>query len=132
MVNKFYVDGKMHKLFKEITEEPHSPFYKKDIKDVFIFSLALGFILGKRIKLEGRKDIADIDVFTEKQILLIKSIAIKITKELEILIDEKEIFKIAEEYANGGIPLLYELIFKNKDPIKALDKKIVSLAEKKK
>jgi hypothetical protein len=46
------------------------------------------------------------------------------------LIDEGKVFDIAEEFANGGIYILYELIFKGKDePIKALDKKIMAISK---
>lgn len=131
MAMKFFVDEKAHRLFKDLVNEKHSPFYGKDLKDVFIFSMALGFVLKKRKPLRKRRDVADISVFTGRQLLLIKSIAVSTEGNLEILMDGKKVFNIAEEYANEGIYLLHELIFESKeDPLKILDKKITSLVRK--
>ena len=128
MVNKFYVDEKMHKLFRQIKDERYSPFFGMNIKDVFIFSMALGFALRKRKDLQKRKDVADVDVFSEDHLLLIKCIAVNSEGNIEILMDEKKTFEIAEEFANGGISILYEIIFKTKeDPIKNIDKELTKI-----
>lgn len=128
---KFFVDEKAHKLFRDLVDIKGSPFYKKDLKDVFIFSMALAFKLGKRKPLEKKKDIADISVFTESQLLLINSVAVATENKLEVLLDEKKKFEIAEEYANAGVYILHEIVFESKegvdDAIKILDKKISSL-----
>lgn len=130
---KFFVDEKAHKLFRDLVDTKGSPFYKKDLKDVFIFSMALAFKLGKRKPLGKKKDIADISVFTESQLLLIKSVAVATENNLEVLLDEKKKFEIAEEYANAGIYVLHEIIFESKEnidnAIRALDKKISNLVK---
>ena len=130
---KFFVDEKAHKLFRDLVDTKGSPFYKKDLKDVFIFSMALAFKLGKKKPLEKKKDIADISVFTESQLLLIKSVAVTAENNLEVLLDEKKKFEIAEEYANAGIYILHEIIFESKenidDAIRVLDKKISNLVK---
>jgi dnd system-associated protein 4 len=132
MADKFYVDLKVHSLFKELVESPHSPFYKKDMKDAFIFAMALGFRLNRRKSLEKKKDVADVDVFKEHEKLLIKSVAAKAERKVEVLMDEMEAIKIAEEFANGGIDTLYEWVFQGKgEPIKTLDLKITELVKKK-
>jgi len=125
---KFFVDEKAHKLFRDLVDTKGSPFYKKDLKDVFISSMALAFRLGKRKPLGKKKDIADISVFTESQLLLIKSVAVATENNLEILLDEKKKFEIAEEYVNAGIYFLHEIIFESKgyvdDAIRVLDMNI--------
>ena len=130
---KFFVDERAHKLFRDLVDTKGSPFYKKDLKDVFIFSMALAFRLGRRKSLRKRKDIADISVFTEPQLLLIKSVAIATENNLEVLLDEKKKFEIAEEYANAGIYILHEIIFESKknidDAVRILDKKISELVK---
>jgi len=131
MADKFYVDTKVHKLFKEMVEFAHSPFYKKDMKDVFIFAMALGFYLKRRKKLEKKKDIADIDVFSPSQKLLIKSVAVKAEEKPSVLINETKPIEIAEEFANGGIDDLYNWVFQTKeDPVKVLDKKLTEFMKK--
>jgi dnd system-associated protein 4 len=131
MVDKFYVDVKAHKLFRDLVNEPHSPFYNKDMKDVFIFAMSLGFCMNKRKPLEKKKDIADIDVFKEHEKTLIMCIASKIEGKIDILVDETKVFRIAEEFANGGIDTLHALIFEKKgEPVKNLDKEIIELTKK--
>jgi len=131
MVDKFYVDVKAHKLFRNLVDQPYSPFYNKDIKDVFIFAMSLGFRMNKRKPLEKKKDIADIDVFKEHEKTLIRCIASQVEGKIDILIDEAKIFRIAEEFANGGIDILHDLIFEKKgEPIKNLDKEIIELSNK--
>ena len=54
---------------------------------------------------------------------LIRSIAISKKGNVNILLNEGEILKIAEEYANAGIAILYDLIFGGSlgDPIKKIE-----------
>lgn len=132
MVVKFHVDAGIHELFKDMVESAHSPFYKKDMKEVFIFAMALGFHLKRRKELKKKKDIADINVFSHSQKLLIKSIATMAEGKPEVLINETRPIEIAEEFANGGIDDLYNWVFRVKEePVKVLDKKITELVKKK-
>jgi len=132
MANKFYVDKKAHELFKELVKNPHSPFYNKEMKDVFIFAMALGLRMNKREKLKSKKEVAYFDVFKDNEKILIKSVATKAEKKLEILMDETKTIEVGEEFANGGIYTLYEWVFqKKKDPLKLLDEKITGLVKKK-
>lgn len=132
MADKFYVDRKAHKMFKDLVDLSHSPFYKKDMKDVFIFAMAIGYRRNKRKELEKKKDIADVDVFKEPEKLLIKSIAVKTEGKVEVLMDDAKAIEVAEKFANGGIDTLYEWVFKSKEPpVKLLDKKITELVKKK-
>jgi len=132
---KFFVDEKAHKLFRELVDTKGSPFYRNDLKDIFIFSMALAFKLKKRKSLEKKRDIADVNVFTESQLLLIKSIAVATNNKLEILLDEKKKFEIAEEYANAGVYIVHEMVFKSKEGVdegvRILDKKISDLVKSK-
>jgi len=129
MAIKFFVDKRAYELFKKLIEEEHSPFYGMDFKDVFIFAMALGYATKRRKPLESKRELAYIDVFNDLQQALIKSIAITTERKLEVLMNEKEIFRIAEEYANEGIYMLYELIFKSEEPLDALDKMVTSLVK---
>jgi dnd system-associated protein 4 len=133
MDGRFHVDSKVHRLFRELVDLSHSPFYRKEMKDVFVFAMAVGFSLNKRKSLEKRKDVADVDVFRPNERLLIESIAVKEKGKIEVLMDESEPIKIAEEFANGGIDTLYEWVFQTKEPPpKLLDKKITELVRVKK
>ena len=54
---------------------------------------------------------------------LIKSVAIDEDGKLESILEDKEILKVAEEYANAGILHLYDLIFTRTpgDPLKKIE-----------
>ena len=100
-------NGEIYELLT--VEEEKSVLYGKTYADVFIHAMTLGFKLKNRLALKKRNANVVIRALSEKQEWLIKSIAIAETGTLEILKDTKEVLKIAEEYANGGIVNLKEL-----------------------
>lgn len=102
------IDKDVHQLYKDLsersTQNPEtSPFLT--MKDVFMWAVALGVNEGKRRPLSGSREqifrweqfSPDIDVPT------LKAIALAETGEVEILLREDQILRIAEEYANAGI-----------------------------
>jgi dnd system-associated protein 4 len=99
--------------YEKLTKDRLSPFYKRDYRDVFLLALAMG--VSKNMSRPLKKRIPNIPLrgFTEEEKWFLKSIAISKTGNMEILSDSKEIFKIAEEYANGGIKLLVREVFEN-------------------
>lgn len=106
-------EGSKRKKINELLENRLSPFFKKDMKDVFIYAMGIGFQNGKRTRL--RKKVASIpwSAFTDEQTALIKTIGISDENNIDVLIREnvKKMFDVAEEYANGGIDKLYYRIF---------------------
>jgi dnd system-associated protein 4 len=82
-------------------------------KGIFILAMALGFSKGKKtpIKKPYTGHVNYISLTPEERWLL-RAIAISEKKDLSVLSgdNQKEIFRIAEEYANGGIKLLYQEI----------------------
>ncbi len=111
------LDSKNHEKFKELVESDLaralSPFYKKTMKDVFMYALAIGFFSRKRQKLQKKIGTIPTRTLSPHEIALLKAIAISEKGSLDVLHDEniKEVFEIAEEYANGGINTLYNLVF---------------------
>lgn len=107
------VDKSNHKLFDDLASEDMSPFSKRDapMKDVFLCAMAIGHHNKVRKPLKGgRKGSIPSGTLNDEEKWLIRSIGIAEKKDLEALFDIKEIVTIAEEYANGGIQLLYDLI----------------------
>ncbi len=103
------VDEYHHEQFKNLVQNERSPFYKKTMGDVFIYAMALGYFNNETLPLKKRKGTIPVTAVKD-QLWLIKSIAISKTNYIGILLDEKDIYKIAEEYANGGIVLLYDMV----------------------
>jgi hypothetical protein len=111
------LDAKNHEKFKELVESDLaralSPFYKKTMKDVFMYALGIGFFDHKRLKLQKKIGTIPLRTLGPSDIALIKAIAVVEKGSLDVLHGEniKEVFEIAEEYANGGITTLYDMVF---------------------
>jgi len=102
------IDKDVHQLYKDLSERSSqnpetSPFLT--MKDVFMWAVALGIKIGKRRPLSGsREPIFRWDQFSQSlDIPALKAIALAETGEVEILLREDQILRIAEEYANAGI-----------------------------
>lgn len=102
------IEKNVHELYKELSEKPNqapetAPFFL--MKDVFMWSVALGVKKGKRRPLTGNKEqIFRWDQFSQDiDVTALKVIALAETEDVEILLQEDQILRIAEEYANEGI-----------------------------
>ena len=82
-----------------------------------MFALGLGFKNHKMVPLKKRTGIIPVRSLTTNDLAILKAIAIAETKTVDTLFGENipNIFRIAEEYANGGIDLLYYQVF-NPEP----------------
>lgn len=78
--------------------------------DLFILAMALGFYEGEKEKLKGPDQYFFTHTFSNEQKSMIKSLAVFEKDDLDILLDKKEVYNIAEEYANGGIKILENMI----------------------
>jgi dnd system-associated protein 4 len=105
--------GEKHSKVLKLTEDSSSPFYKKTMKQVFMYALGIGFKNKKRVPLKKRVGVIPLSAFNDADLSIIKSIAIADKKNIDIMFGEniQEMFKIAEEYANGGIELLDYQVF---------------------
>src|SRR2546422_11757692 len=83
------------------------PFKDKEWRDIFALCVALGFRQGARPPLSTEKHfLLRTESMLSDQVALVNAIAIAETGKLEILADQKEVWTIAEEYANAGIQAL--------------------------
>ena len=102
------IDKDVHQLYKDLsersTQNPEtSPFLT--MKDVFMWAVALGVKEGKHRPISGsREQIFRWEQFSpEMDIPALKAIALAETGDVEVLLQEDQILRIAEEYANAGI-----------------------------
>ena len=91
--------------------EKDSPFVGKENKDLFMMALITGFHEGTRIKLDKREGFFLLYHLNDKENSIIKAIAVAKEGDLNILLDKKKIYSIAEEYATSGIKLLKDKVF---------------------
>lgn len=109
------VETSAHHLFRELTEKSSenpetAPFIL--MKDVFMWSVALGVKSGRRLPLSGnRTQIFRWDQLSQNlDVPVLKALAISETEEVEKLVHEDHVLRIAEEYANAGIREMKELL----------------------
>lgn len=123
------VDVANHELFEKLKDYERSPFYGRTMKDIFIFAMSLGYAEGTRKRLSKRKGSIPRATLTDDDEWLIRIIAIAEDKALEVLFDETKVFQIAEEYANGGIRLLANMVMEAGpgDPAKNLESKLLKI-----
>ena len=102
------IEKDVHQLYKDLSDRASqspetAPFLL--MKDVFMWAVALGVKEGKRRPLAGsREQIFRWDQFSQDMDLpALKAIALAETGEVEVLLQEDHILRIAEEYANAGI-----------------------------
>lgn len=102
------IEKKVHELYIELSRQSKrgpedAPFVL--MKDVFMWAVSMGVERGKRRELSGSKEqIFRWDQFSQDiDIPALKAIALAETGDVEVLVDEANILRIAEEFANEGI-----------------------------
>lgn len=106
-VDRVYCDN-----IKDYQELKKTPFLaKEENATIFILAMALGFKRNQKVPLKKRKEgIVLLTYFKESQIAMIYAVALKHKESENVLLNEEEIFQIAEEYANGGIKFLKDIL----------------------
>jgi len=92
--------------------EKDSPLTGKENKHIFMIAMLIGFKEGRRVELpRGKKDLIRIEYLNDEEISVIKAIAVIEEGNLDVLLDKRKVYSIAEEYAACGIKLLKNKVF---------------------
>ena len=100
------IDEAMHDIYRQLTEgnDPvNAPF--RTMKDAFMWAAFLGYQRGERQPITGKRvNIFRWAQFTpQRDIPLLKALALANGGDANVLLKQDEIRTIAEEYANAGI-----------------------------
>lgn len=120
---RIYVSKDKHDVYTQLVNRnsdyaDSQPFHT--MKDLFLLAACLGFKYDSVDKLDSPKDIFYADLFDSKTDKpLIAAIAFAKTKDISVLLDEKKMLEIVQEYANGGIDYVVQEIMNT--PGKRLD-----------
>lgn len=79
-------------------------------KEQFIFAMAIGFESGVRRELDKKEGLFNLKDLKLEDEALLHALAINETKSITIISNKNDVYKIAEEYAHGGIKLLVDEI----------------------
>jgi len=135
MVNKepdrLYIRKSDRKDYDRLLEKD-SPLVGKENKDLFMMALITGFHEGTRIKLDKREGFFFLYHLNDDENSIIKAIAVAEEGDLNILLDKKKVYSIAEEYTAGGIKLLRDKVFSGEygSYIKKLESELIDEFER--
>lgn len=97
--------------------------------ELFLIFMTIGFEAGVRREVRASKsDAARLEYISETQKAVIKSVGLSQVESAETLLEEDEIYKIAEEFAAGGLWILAKEYDSQPDFVKWLKVKLSSLA----
>lgn len=111
--DRIFVEEKVINLFRDLTSQStknasifDQPFL--ELKDAFLWAVALGVQAGRRMPLEGTKEglFRWTNLSKDFEIPCLQLIALAETEDIDILSDEGAIQEIVEEYANEGIRII--------------------------
>ncbi|MDZ4170522.1 MAG: hypothetical protein U1C19_00025 [Methanobacteriaceae archaeon] len=103
------------------------PFKGQHNSCIFVVAVALGFFKAKNgIELDDPDQFLHDHNLTERQKSIIKAVAVHKENNLEVLANQDKVVKIANEYANAGLPLIESMVNEH-DPdfITSLEDKMV-------
>lgn len=86
--------------------EKSSIFYKRRQLDIFLLAMAIGIDQNNREPIKTPSDSIRRDALEEKEVWMMCCVALATVPQLDILADSKELLRICQEYANGGIKTL--------------------------
>lgn len=100
-------------MIDELTTNKLSPFYERPIRDLWLYCLGIGVRGNRTEPLKAKSASIPVSALSSEALAAVISVSIAKRNGLDFLITEeaKEIFKEAEEYANGGLDLVYEDVF---------------------
>jgi dnd system-associated protein 4 len=106
--DRLYIEKADRELYNEIKGE--DMFSGKDTRELFIIAAAFGFKNKIRKSFQNREGYVRTEYLTGKDKALLYAIALKEADSVDILSNKEEVFKIAEEYAHGGVRILHDSI----------------------
>ena len=116
-------DEEYSDFYKDLTKVTKSFFYQKNMTNIFITAMAIGFKKDAHDPLKKSSNSIPTEVFTKEERWLIISLYMKThpKERVSTLWEPEQILKNAEEYANGGIAYLKMLYEDNDEPLEALE-----------
>ena len=100
------------KYLDPLINTPSSQFYKREQGEVYFIAAAIGFNNKIQQKTSKNFDVRTYNGLKDQYKLFIRIIALTESKfDYGILKDGSKVLKIIEQYANGGMAILYDKIF---------------------
>lgn len=117
-----HIDEDQYEMFTELQNSEDSPFYKVENHDLFMFAVGYGRKKAMPQSTDEEHAFFGRSRLSDTQQTVIEAVAVQEERSVHVLRDQKEVYKIAEEYANGGVEKLYGRVFgpDDEDPLSEL------------
>ena len=103
----FSINQEIRKRYDRLQE--YFIFRNRDAKNLFMICVALGFKKGIMKKIDNPVGLLNTDSFTDDDLWMIASVAVKDTGDINVLTKPPEIRRIAQEYSLTGLDELEQL-----------------------
>lgn len=124
------IERSKRELYEELRTTEASPLYEVELRNLFLFALGYGRQKAGRTELEGESHALFGRVqLSDEQLWILKSVAVKESRDPNVLRDERQVYTIAQEYANSGIEKLHGKVFGPDEALNELTSELKSLHE---
>jgi site-specific DNA-adenine methylase len=124
------IERSKRELYEELRTTDSSPFYEVELRELFLFAMGYGRQKAGRVELDGDLHyLFGRTTLSDEQEWIIKSVAVKETREPDVLRDKRMIYTIAQEYANTGIEKLHGRVFGPDEALNELTSELKSFHE---
>ncbi len=100
--------------YRKLINDAISPFHGTTFKDLFLYAATYGFAQGLRQPLVRPQSNIPLSALNDEEKWLLKAMALADTNSLHVLNNDKEMYLISEEYANGALDTIYLEVFGGK------------------
>lgn len=133
--DRLYINEKDRETYTMLEKEKSSFLYGRSNKELFLMAMIYGIMNNrKNKKFEKRFGFVRAEYLNDEDNSnsIINAVAIKETNSLDVLLNKQEVYRIAEEYANGGLPYLKKDVFSKKEGryVKRLEERLVDVHSK--
>jgi hypothetical protein len=123
---------KRRSMIDKLLENKLSPFYGRPMRDLWFYCLGTGFRENQSEPLKSRSGSIPVSALSPEALATVISLAVARKGNLGFLVSEdaKNIFKEAEECANGGLDIVYQEVFGDKpgNPVERVENHLRQIA----
>jgi len=123
----FRVPEEKHELYVELRNTASSPLHDANMTDIFLLAFGYGYKKSGREPFKNGRALFQRSSLNENTLWIMKAVAVDEVDTPDILIDNKKIRDIIEEYACGGITELHNKIVAPGDSLIALSDDLIKL-----
>jgi hypothetical protein len=107
-LDRLHIDKKDKDLYEYLKNEIFRSSDLKENKNLFLFALSIGFNNNAEHPINTKLGFVRAEYLQPKDEALINAIALHTEKTVKVLSNKEDVYKIAEEFAHGGIRILYD------------------------